>query len=121
MSKLLAVCIALAAACAPAAAGWQVTPLPNNTAYLVNTETREVWYLDGDRASPVKFEAEPARAPAAAAQPAPKPQAQAAVSPAPAPRQAPATSGQCAATTQKGTRCKRAAKPGSAYCWQHGN
>jgi hypothetical protein len=27
---------------------------------------------------------------------------------------------QCAATTKKGTRCSRTAKPGSAYCWQHG-
>jgi len=26
----------------------------------------------------------------------------------------------CAAITQKGTQCKRAASPGSAYCWQHG-
>lgn len=26
----------------------------------------------------------------------------------------------CAAITQKGTVCKRAASPGSAYCWQHG-
>lgn len=29
-------------------------------------------------------------------------------------------SSQCAATTQKGTRCKRKASPGSSYCWQHG-
>lgn len=35
--------------------------------------------------------------------------------PAPQPR-----SQQCAATTQKHTRCKRMAKPGSSYCWQHG-
>lgn len=28
------------------------------------------------------------------------------------------SSGQCAATTQKGTRCSRAAKY-SGYCWQH--
>ena len=27
---------------------------------------------------------------------------------------------QCAATTQKGTQCKRQASPGSQYCWQHG-
>lgn len=27
---------------------------------------------------------------------------------------------QCAATTKKGTQCKRQASPGSAYCWQHG-
>jgi hypothetical protein len=27
---------------------------------------------------------------------------------------------QCAATTKKGTRCKRTAKAGSSYCWQHG-
>jgi hypothetical protein len=26
---------------------------------------------------------------------------------------------QCAATTTKGTRCKRNAAPGSIYCWQH--
>lgn len=26
----------------------------------------------------------------------------------------------CAATTKKGTRCKRAPVPGSAFCWQHG-
>jgi hypothetical protein len=26
---------------------------------------------------------------------------------------------QCAATTTKGTRCKRNASPGSIYCWQH--
>lgn len=30
------------------------------------------------------------------------------------------TSSQCAATTKKGTRCKRKAKAGSKYCWQHG-
>jgi hypothetical protein len=30
------------------------------------------------------------------------------------------TSRQCAAITKKGTRCTRMAKPGSAYCWQHG-
>ena len=27
---------------------------------------------------------------------------------------------QCAATTKKGTQCKREASPGSQYCWQHG-
>lgn len=27
---------------------------------------------------------------------------------------------QCAATTKKGTQCKRQASPGSSYCWQHG-
>ena len=26
---------------------------------------------------------------------------------------------QCAATTKKGTQCKRQASPGSSYCWQH--
>jgi micrococcal nuclease len=31
-----------------------------------------------------------------------------------------ATGGQCAAITKKGTRCKRTAKAGSRYCWQHG-
>lgn len=30
------------------------------------------------------------------------------------------TSTQCAAITKKGTRCKRNAKAGSIYCWQHG-
>jgi hypothetical protein len=25
----------------------------------------------------------------------------------------------CAATTRKGTRCSRKAKPGTSYCWQH--
>ena len=29
------------------------------------------------------------------------------------------TSGRCQATTKKGTRCKRSAKSGSSYCWQH--
>lgn len=28
-------------------------------------------------------------------------------------------SSQCAATTKKGTRCKRKAAAGSSYCWQH--
>ena len=27
---------------------------------------------------------------------------------------------QCAATTKKGTQCKRQASPGSEFCWQHG-
>ena len=31
-----------------------------------------------------------------------------------------ATSTRCQATTQKGTQCKRNAKAGSRYCWQHG-
>lgn len=30
------------------------------------------------------------------------------------------TSDRCAATTKKGTRCKRKASKGSSYCWQHG-
>lgn len=30
------------------------------------------------------------------------------------------TTKQCAATTQKGTRCSRTASAGSSYCWQHG-
>jgi hypothetical protein len=30
------------------------------------------------------------------------------------------TSMRCQATTQKGTQCKRNAKAGSRYCWQHG-
>lgn len=29
------------------------------------------------------------------------------------------TSGQCKATTAKGTQCSRIAQEGSAYCWQH--
>ncbi|OGU41146.1 MAG: hypothetical protein A2315_04855 [Ignavibacteria bacterium RIFOXYB2_FULL_35_12] len=29
------------------------------------------------------------------------------------------SSGRCQAITQKGTQCKRNAKPGSKYCWQH--
>jgi hypothetical protein len=28
--------------------------------------------------------------------------------------------GRCEATTKKGARCSRKAKPGSRYCWQHG-
>lgn len=39
---------------------------------------------------------------------------------APRPAISPTSSGQCIATTQKGTRCKRTASKGSAYCWQHG-
>jgi hypothetical protein len=31
-----------------------------------------------------------------------------------------ADASQCAAATQKGSRCKRNASPGSSYCWQHG-
>ena len=31
------------------------------------------------------------------------------------------TSSRCEAITQKGTRCKRSAKDGSKYCWQHQN
>jgi hypothetical protein len=31
-----------------------------------------------------------------------------------------AVAAQCAATTQKGTRCSRSSAAGSAYCWQHG-
>lgn len=27
---------------------------------------------------------------------------------------------QCAATTKRGTQCKRNASPDSQYCWQHG-
>jgi micrococcal nuclease len=30
------------------------------------------------------------------------------------------TGGRCQATTKKGTQCKRKAKTGSDYCWQHG-
>ncbi|MGB2713514.1 MAG: hypothetical protein WBC51_05000 [Vicinamibacterales bacterium] len=40
-----------------------------------------------------------------------------------APRESPrpaARSARCAAITKKGTQCSRNAKPGSAYCWQHG-
>lgn len=48
--------------------------------------------------------------------------AAAAAPPAPSMKPAPAATsgGRCIATTQKGARCKRAAKPGSSYCWQHG-
>lgn len=31
-----------------------------------------------------------------------------------------ASGGRCQAITQKGTQCKRNAKAGSSYCWQHG-
>ena len=31
-----------------------------------------------------------------------------------------AVAAQCAATTKKGSQCKRQASPGSQYCWQHG-
>jgi hypothetical protein len=31
-----------------------------------------------------------------------------------------AYSGRCQAITKKGTQCKRKARPGSKYCWQHG-
>ena len=44
----------------------------------------------------------------------------AAASRATAPTSLPASSGQCASKTQKGARCKRSAKAGSSYCWQHG-
>jgi hypothetical protein len=42
--------------------------------------------------------------------------------PAPSAKPPPTTTsgGQCMATTQKGARCKRTAKAGSSYCWQHG-
>lgn len=30
-----------------------------------------------------------------------------------------AIAAQCAATTKKGTQCKRQAAAGSIYCWQH--
>lgn len=33
---------------------------------------------------------------------------------------APQYTGRCQAITKKGTQCKRSAKPGSSYCWQHG-
>ena len=32
----------------------------------------------------------------------------------------PTVSQRCAATTKKGTRCKRKASAGGKYCWQHG-
>lgn len=32
----------------------------------------------------------------------------------------PSSPGRCQAITKKGTQCKRNARPGSAYCWQHG-
>jgi hypothetical protein len=37
----------------------------------------------------------------------------------PVERGAPARDGRCLATTKKGTRCLRNARPGEAYCWQH--
>jgi micrococcal nuclease len=37
-----------------------------------------------------------------------------------APRSDPGASGRCQATTKRGTQCKRSAKAGSSYCWQHG-
>lgn len=41
----------------------------------------------------------------------------------PCPNAAPAVTSsyadRCAAITQKGTQCKRNAKAGSKYCWQH--
>ena len=37
-----------------------------------------------------------------------------------APKAKTQTSGRCQATTKKGTQCKRKAKSGSDYCWQHG-
>jgi hypothetical protein len=43
------------------------------------------------------------------------------LSPAPSPKpRTEATSVRCQAITKKGTQCKRNAKPGSNYCWQHG-
>ena len=42
-----------------------------------------------------------------------------AISPLPASGEKKTSSGQCAAITKKGTRCKRKAEPGSIYCWQH--
>jgi micrococcal nuclease len=35
-------------------------------------------------------------------------------------RSQPSSSGRCQAITKKGTQCKRNARPGSTYCWQHG-
>lgn len=37
----------------------------------------------------------------------------------PAPKKAPSGDGRCQAKTKAGTQCKRKAKPGSDYCWQH--
>ena len=37
-----------------------------------------------------------------------------------APRSTATSTARCQATTQKGAQCKRTAKPGSSYCWQHG-
>lgn len=31
-----------------------------------------------------------------------------------------ASAGRCQATTKKGTQCRRSARSGSSYCWQHG-
>ncbi len=40
MSKLLAVCAALAAACVPAAAGWQATQAPRANATIARQNQR---------------------------------------------------------------------------------
>lgn len=37
----------------------------------------------------------------------------------PAPEKAPSAVGRCQAKTKAGTQCKRKAKAGSEYCWQH--
>jgi micrococcal nuclease len=39
---------------------------------------------------------------------------------APPAKRSPSTSTRCQATTKKGAQCKRNAKQGSNYCWQHG-
>ena len=37
----------------------------------------------------------------------------------PPPKPASASSGQCQATTKRGTQCSRHTQPGRSYCWQH--
>jgi micrococcal nuclease len=49
------------------------------------------------------------------------PAGQAGPSYAPPAARSPSTSTRCQATTKKGTQCKRKAKRGSSYCWQHGD
>lgn len=51
--------------------------------------------------------------------PAPTPPAPVKAYSAPASSGSSSSSGQCAATTKKGTRCSRRAQPGRAYCYQH--
>jgi micrococcal nuclease len=76
----------------------------------------DVRTVEGGPTAPAASPATVVAAPAPAAS-TPKPVVS---TPKPSPPPAPATRQQCAATTQKGTRCSRMANPGSSYCWQHG-